>query len=185
MWSVSGLTYFQVMFLRLRLIVIAYVPLYIVIAAQYFPSSWAVGPHLVCWLVCVVVVVLCLADAVNIIGRRRTVAPMQFQVTRVSDGASAVAGYLVTYVLPFVALNLRDWRLLAALGIYLAVLVVVSIRSNLGLVNPTLYLLGWRTYEVVIQQTAGPRESIVVSRHEIREGINSWVVLSDGFIQRG
>jgi hypothetical protein len=55
-----------------------------------------------------------------------------------------VAAYIATYLLPFIGFEVTGWRGLAALAIYFVVLFVVFMRSDLALVNPTLYLTGWR-----------------------------------------
>jgi hypothetical protein len=53
-----------------------------------------------------------------------------------------VAAYIATYLLPFIGFEVTGWRGLAALAIYFVVLFVVFMRSDLALVNPTLYLTG-------------------------------------------
>ena len=58
-----------------------------------------------------------------------------------------MSGYLATYLLPFLGgppLDLRGWL---AYGVYFLVAWAVFVPSELGLVNPTLYILGWRLVE--------------------------------------
>jgi hypothetical protein len=77
----------------------------------------------------------------------RLVGRLHFSVVDVQDQGSAVAGYLATYLLPLLALGQGGWRLIAAYAIYLITVYVVFVRSeNLVLVNPTLYLIGFRVF---------------------------------------
>ena len=62
----------------------------------------------------------------------------------VVDEGGQVAAYLATYLLPFLGYDLIGWRESLSLGLYFGVLLVVFLRSDLALVNPALYLTGWR-----------------------------------------
>jgi len=82
-------------------------------------------------------------------------------ITDIADEGGQVAAYLATYLLPFLGIQVKDWRDLTALLIYLAVLLVVFLRSDLALVNPALYITGWR---VMSARRDGDRVLILVPR---------------------
>jgi len=88
-----------------------------------------------------------LVDAVRLIkaGLRRSARHVPFD--DVSDKSGEVAGYLATYLLPFIAGPPTDLRGGLAYLVYFAVAWAVFVPSSLGLVNPTLYILGWRVVE--------------------------------------
>lgn len=88
-----------------------------------------------------------LVDAIRLIdaGLRRSARHIRFD--DVSDKSGEVAGYLATYLLPFVAGPPTDFRGALAYFVYFAVAWAVFVPSSLGLVNPTLYILGWRVVE--------------------------------------
>lgn len=62
----------------------------------------------------------------------------------IRDESGQVAAYMATYLLPFLGLEFSGWRDASAVLIYLLVLFVVFVRSDLPLVNPALYVAGWR-----------------------------------------
>jgi hypothetical protein len=81
-------------------------------------------------------------------------------LTAVRSQGAAVSGYLATYLLPFLATapeGIGDW--LAYAGYFLVAL-VVHVKSDLALVNPTLYLLGYR----IAQASHANRQVLVISR---------------------
>jgi hypothetical protein len=79
----------------------------------------------------------------------RRAGAVKWTVSDPREQGAAVAGYLASYLLPLLAIQPGGWRVTAACAIYLAVLYVVYIRSDsLVLVNPTLYLFGYRIYDV-------------------------------------
>ncbi len=65
----------------------------------------------------------------------------------VEDRGNNVSGYLATYLLPFIAGPPTGVGDALAYAVYFIVAMIVFIRSDLILVNPTLYLLGWRVAE--------------------------------------
>jgi hypothetical protein len=90
--------------------------------------------------------------------RHRDVRDVTF--ASVQDSGSVVAGYLASYLLPFVTAapaNLGDFL---AYAIYFLVLYIVFVRSDLAMINPTLYLLGWR----IASANTGGRSVLVLCR---------------------
>jgi hypothetical protein len=72
-------------------------------------------------------------------------------ITDPRDQGGAVAGYLAAYLLPLLSIDGGGWRITAAYAIYLMTVYVVFIRSdNLVLVNPTLYIFGYRIFDVEV-----------------------------------
>ncbi len=61
-----------------------------------------------------------------------------------------IMAYLFTYVLPFVGLAFSDFYEVAASAVFLLVLFVLYIRTNLFYVNPVLGAVGYRVYEIQI-----------------------------------
>ncbi len=63
-----------------------------------------------------------------------------------------MAGYVATYLLPFVTVAQPSGRDLLAYGAFLAVSAIIYVRSSMVAINPLLYLLGFRVANI-----AGPR----------------------------
>jgi hypothetical protein len=78
----------------------------------------------------------------------RTAQPRGYPVQSVDDAAGEVAGYLATYLLPFVAVPSPTAADLAGYCILAVVVAVIFTCSGLARINPTLYLLGWRVASI-------------------------------------
>lgn len=83
-----------------------------------------------------------------------------YPVEAVKDASGEVAGYLATYVVPFVAVTSPSAADVAGYCILAAVVLVIFVRSDLAQINPVLYLLGRRVASI----TAGGRSYYVVCR---------------------
>lgn len=78
-------------------------------------------------------------------GRSRTVR--QAVLEDVEDRGPDAAAYIATYLLPFLAGAPDDLESALSLAVYFLVIFAVAVQSRLALVNPTLYLLGYRVAE--------------------------------------
>lgn len=79
------------------------------------------------------------------------------------DQGGAVAGYLATYLLPLLDPTGSGWRLGAAYSIYLLTVYVIFVRSEgLVLINPTLYLIGYRVFDVEVVDTNGASRRVLL-----------------------
>jgi hypothetical protein len=67
-----------------------------------------------------------------------------YPVVAVEDASGQAAGYLATYILPFVTAPSPSAADLAGYCILGLVALVIFMRSGLAQINPTLYVLGWR-----------------------------------------
>jgi hypothetical protein len=126
--------------IRARLLVSSYSPLFLILAARIELSVWQI--------ICVGLALLGIGDAIRLTrfaGERKAV-PRTF--VEVEDRGSQVAGYLATYLLPFLAAPSPTTGDLIGYAIYAVVVIVVALRSDLVHVNPTLYLLGWKVVTV-------------------------------------
>ena len=112
------------------------------------------------------------------------VAQQQSTATRrvivVEDGGGEVAGYLVSYTLPFLAVSSTDWYLRLAYFVFALVLIIVFVNSNLLAVSPLLYVFGYKLYRVKFDQE--PESSyFTISRHRPQSGqqivITKWGAL--------
>lgn len=107
-----------------------------------------------------------LCDAFRIVsaGRRRSSRYQAF--TAVSDKSGEAAGYLASYLLPFIAGPPDTIPELAAFLLYLSVAWAIFVPTDLVLVNPTLYLLGWRVVRAVHESENGRSRDVLLVCHE-------------------
>ncbi len=78
-----------------------------------------------------------------------------------------VMGYIAGYLLPFLATNLADIRQLISAVIFLGVLGFLYVTTDMLYINPTLYLIGYRVYEVTLESKG---VHPIISRKRPRQG---------------
>jgi hypothetical protein len=108
-----------------------------------------------------------LGDALRLtlLASRKQSVPRIFAEVR--DSGSEIAGYLATYLLPLLAAPNPDAGDIVGYLIYAVVIAIVTLRSDLAHINPTLYLLGWKVVTVV--QENGD-ERYLICRHAPKGG---------------
>jgi hypothetical protein len=92
--------------------------------------------------------------------------PLTRIVKTAVNSTEQVAGYLATYLLPFLATP-DDGRTLIAMVLFFVVSFLVYVRSEMIAINPTLVLLGWRVLKVSYTDGA---EGLLISRKVRRPG---------------
>jgi hypothetical protein len=91
------------------------------------------------------ILALCgIADAIRLTRGSQKTTPRRLVFGQVNDQGGNAAGYLATYLLPFIGLVPQDWGDWASYALYFIVALIVFIRSDLTFMNPTLYLLNRR-----------------------------------------
>ena len=75
--------------------------------------------------------------------------------------AEAMA-YIVTYIIPFLAIPFGGWREGIALSIFFVVIGILYVNSNMIHINPMLNLFGYHLYEVTLED--GDVQSLVTRR---------------------
>lgn len=125
---------------RVALFFSSYAPLFAILALRFNPTPLR--------LVCLTLAVLGVVVFVLVVTVRRTLTADPHRVRESSDDGAAVAGYLATYLLPFVTVSEPDRFDLLAYGVYFVLLGVLHARTNLTQVNPLLYLSGRKVLRV-------------------------------------
>lgn len=114
------------------------------------------------------VVALCLIVLLPLALRERGKTTSQpFSVASVRDDSHQIPTYLLTYVFPFLFVSVSGWQDLVAYGVFVLLLVVLLLRTDLALVNPLLLAVGYHMY--AISTTTGS-ELTVVSRERLLVG---------------
>lgn len=101
------------------------------------------------------------ADAIRLVRAGRRKAPKTVSFVGVRDSGDQVAAYLATYLLPLLAAPAPAAGDLVGYGIYAVVVAVITVRSDLIHINPTVYVLGWKIATVTRQDG---REQYVVCK---------------------
>ena len=131
--------------IRVRLFFVSYVPLWIMIAFRAAPSGrWQWDGRTATVIAFGALAAWGLLDAVRLIRGSGRTSPRSLVFGEISSQGGNAAGYLATYLLPFIGLVPQDWGDWAAYAFYFLVALIVFIRTDLTFVNPTLYILDHR-----------------------------------------
>src|SRR5437870_13736060 len=114
-----------------RLFLGSYAPLFGLLALR-FRTPWLEAG-------CIALALVGGLDMVWIVfGVSRRTAAEPLRLAEVTDAGPEVAGYLATYLLPFLIVAEPNGRDIAAYGIFLLITGLVYVRSEMTQVNPTL-----------------------------------------------
>jgi hypothetical protein len=159
---------------RVRLFLVSYFPLWVMLALRALPPHnvfhWS--SRVLAVVVFALVAIWSFVDGARLISGARHTGARTLYFGEVTEQGGNAAGYLATYLLPFLGIvpaDIGDWL---AYGVYLFVAVVVFVRSDLSLVNPTLFLMRRRvvsacaylTEERSADQQLGTAPVIIVCR---------------------
>ncbi len=164
--------------IRTRLFLISYAPLAAILAVTHSERLWPPQDHLPFWIAALIAG-WGLADAYRLPRGLQAKSNRSVTLSDIHDEGAAVAAYIATYLLPFLGFEITEWRDGVAVGLYVLVLFVVFLQTDLGLVNPTLYLAGWK----VLSGTWAARRVLILlpRRCSITDGTEINVVSMDRF----
>src|SRR5256885_546482 len=72
----------------------------------------------------------------------------QTRITEVQRRDENVMAYIASYLIPFVAFPLDSSEQIIALLIFIGVLLIVYVNSNMVYINPMLNFIGYHLYEI-------------------------------------
>ena len=135
-----------------------------------------------------------LVDALNLLRGARKTTIRSWRFAEINDQGGNAAGYLATYLLPFIGLTPVEWGDWTAYSIYFVVAAIVFVRTDLTLINPTLYIFGYRVVSAnaylpdgdMLGPIVAESPFIVVCRNhiELGSGVIDVVPLGGGFITK-
>ena len=141
---------------RIILFFSSYAPLFLIIAMRGWRDSRYFAVALVAVsLASVIVLFLFLRIA-------RKLAADRIKVDSVASRDGDSMSYIVTYLLPFLAVKLNDVTDVESLGIVLLVIAVLYVNSNMIYTNPVLNIAGYHIFEI---HDADGKTSALISRH--------------------
>jgi len=151
-------------FAQFALFLSSYSPLFAVFALlDSFGSGW---PTRVC--LGVAVVGLLLPALIFLIARRLAPQSLRVESSQIRDG-DALA-YIATYLVPFAAITATTARERGALGLFVFLIAMLYVRSELFYINPLLALVGYRLFQVATP--AGTSVVLLTRRRFLRSGID-------------
>jgi hypothetical protein len=155
---------------RARLFVISYGPLWLMLASRAMPErgdwQWSAQNTWVSGLLALGGV-WSFVDAWRLVRGAQRKAAIRMRFAEIRDEGSAAAGYLATYLVPLLAEAPTRPGLWLAYGLYLGMAVVLFVRTDLALVNPTLYVFGWRVVSAARVSESQPARAVLVVCRDI------------------
>ena len=110
---------------------------------------------------------------------------IQQRITALQRRDGDVMGYIASYLLPFVAIPFGGWQQAVALLIFVVVLGIVYVNSNMIHINPMLNLIGYHVYEITLEHSEAPHSLITRRRIGAGEAIHL-IDIGDGiFLDKG
>jgi hypothetical protein len=145
---------------RLILFLSSYAPLFLIIALRGWHESRSLALGLVTVaVISVVVLFVFLRNA-------QKLAQDKIQISSVASRDGDAMSYIVTYLLPFLAVKLNDLTDIASLGIVLFVIGLLYVNSNMIYTNPVLNIAGYHIFE--IQDGGGKKTALICKRSYLR-----------------
>ncbi len=124
----------------------AYAPMFVIAAVKWEGTPLKIA------LAVAFVVAAAPMTAILFLGSRQTAG--DFAVKTIDAGADLNAGFLATYLLPFLTTDTPSRNSLIAYGIFVWIVGVIFTRGSLGRVNPLLYILGFDIADVTTSEGA-------------------------------
>jgi hypothetical protein len=81
----------------------------------------------------------------------RSLEPMRITVEDVQRRDAEAMSYIVSYIIPFLAIPFGDWEQAAALGIFFLMFGILYVNSNMIHINPMLNLFGYHLYAITLE----------------------------------
>jgi hypothetical protein len=133
------------LFVRCMLFFSSYFPLMFIFSILLWRSHlpWAIG-------VLTLGGISLLVTFLYICGRKNKGGRSQVKVTGVAKRDEMVVGYISSYLIPFVTFPLTLPEQIVALLVFIGVLLILYINSNMIYINPMFNLAGYHLYEITI-----------------------------------
>lgn len=134
------------LFVRCMLFFSSYFPLLLIFSILLLRTQlyWAVG-LLTLGIVSLLITFLYMSR------RRHKGGISQAKITGVEKRDENVVSYIASYLIPFVTFPLDKPEQIAALLVFIVVLLILYINSNMLYINPMFNLVGYHLYEITIE----------------------------------
>ncbi len=147
---------------RLILFLSSYAPLFLIIAVR----GWKDSRNIAIGLAAVAVISVVILFAFLWLAEK--LAPGKVAVSSVISRDGDAMSYIVTYLLPFLAVKLNDPTDVFSLGVVLFVIGLLYVNSNMIHTNPALNIAGYHIFE--IEDSNGKTTALICKRSYVRVG---------------
>lgn len=162
--------------IRFRLLCSSLSPLLVILGVRLWSAHTVVAATLL------VAAVASVGSLLLLMRARERLSAQRYTLTTVHDESGQVPAYLVTYLLPFVTLNIAGWDDFFGYLLLAAVLIILVVRTDLVYVQPVLLAIGWHLYRAEVEN--GFSEMVFISNRDLRVGHRVAVVGVGGPVSR-
>ena len=156
--------------IRCLLFISSYFPLALIFCIFLLDKQhpWSIGDHPAALIVLLAGItgLLCLYLYFRWIAPRRPHFHERIATLERRDGD--IMSYIASYLIPFVTFPLDGWQQIAAITVFLVVLLVIYVNSNMIYINPVLSIIGYHLYNVTLEQNES--SFYLISKHRIVRG---------------
>ncbi len=107
-------------------------------------------------------------------------APMAIHVAGVQRRDGDAMSYIVSYLIPFLAIPFSRWQEAAALTMFIVVLGILYVNSNMIHINPMLNLFGYHLYEITLPD--GGIHSLIARHRVVRNATLHVITVGEGIL---
>ena len=147
---------------KLILFLSSYAPLFLIIAVRGWKDSRSLAITLAAIAVLSVLVLFVFLHIV------RKLSADKVAISSVISRDGDAMSYIVTYLLPFLAVKLNDPTDAISLGVVLCVIGLLYVNSNMIHTNPVLNIAGYHIFEV--EDSNGKTTALICKRSYVRIG---------------
>ena len=157
-------------FTSILLFVSAYSPLFLILAVKDFDFDKTahfkhpVAVYIMLGLTALSVVLL----FVTVRNIKRGNMPVT--VKSVQNRSVDLINYTIPYILSFFGFDLSKWEDIISLGIFLLILLLLTIKTNSVFLNPILALVGYGLYDIKYQFDGKEKSTIAISKYTLHKG---------------
>lgn len=107
-------------------------------------SNLIIDPVFILIITCVIAVLF----LHYLLTKQSAISPKKLEIIEVKNRTSDTLNYILTFIIPFLSLNLTNYTDIFCILLLLVTISVVYINSNLLYINPVLNLMGYTTFEI-------------------------------------
>ena len=145
-----------------RLFLISFAPLALIVTIQTYDSWHRAGIRTTVFWIAGVWTIIGFVDAWRLPRGALKRASTTETFDEIQDQSNAVAGYMAAFLLPFVAFEFQTVQDLLVLVVLLLLLLAVFIHTDLVIVNPMLYIAGWRILRARRENPDGSNSAAII-----------------------
>lgn len=153
------------------LFISAYAPLFLILAVKDFDFDelqWFKHPVAVLVLLAITVLsIVSLFVTMNKLDKGN----MAVKVVSIKDRSSDLINYTIPYILSFFGFDLSKWGDVISLGIFLSIMMLLTIKSKAVFLNPMLAMRGYGLYDLEYSFGGSHKNIIILSNYDLKPGL--------------